>query len=405
MKYLLSDIFALWNFIYVSTYDAHSPRFLEFETSESVSRPSSTYDAHSPRFLEFETSERKCITIASKPAYPYKKGRLGYARLQEKILEETQSDETSLPAHVLWKEARVGRDKVVNPDLQHIYDGRLYRNRYPRRDKERYMAERSSSQLKETSDKASINRQKNFPEGISCYMNALLPVPDIVAETTLLRDAVGSFVAWPSDLICIDDQTPAKPASKDKGILQRGESIASQRQVPSQDQSQHVSQKGSRVPPKKKVPVRKFVPRTTASTKSLYLLPYNTGCHWLLLAINPIKEVVYYLNSVDGDWTNYPEMKLVIDTSIQVFRCQRGARVPRSRSNNINWIKVQCPQQQNGIDCGYFVLMFIKEIIQMYEIEIPITYFDQYNCPYYSPRQLEELKEELCQYFIELRIL
>ena len=26
-------------------------------------------------------------------------------------------------------------------------------------------------------------------------MNALLPVPDIVAETTLLRDAVGSFVA------------------------------------------------------------------------------------------------------------------------------------------------------------------------------------------------------------------
>ena len=37
-------------------------------------------------------------------------------------LEETQSDETSLPAHVMWKEARVGRDQVVNPDLQHIYD-------------------------------------------------------------------------------------------------------------------------------------------------------------------------------------------------------------------------------------------------------------------------------------------
>ena len=32
-----------------------------------------------------------------------------------------------------------------------------------------------------------------------------------------------------------------------------------------------------------------------------------------------------------------------------------------------------CPQQQNDIDCGYFVLKFIKEIIQMNEIEIPIT--------------------------------
>ena len=41
---------------------------------------------------------------------------------------------------------------------------------------------------------------------IALDMDALLSVPDIVAETTLLRDAIGSFVAWPSDLIFIDDQ-------------------------------------------------------------------------------------------------------------------------------------------------------------------------------------------------------
>ena len=41
---------------------------------------------------------------------------------------------------------------------------------------------------------------------IALDMDALLPVPDIVAETTLLRDAIGSFVAWTSDLIFIDDQ-------------------------------------------------------------------------------------------------------------------------------------------------------------------------------------------------------
>ena len=34
------------------------------------------------------------------------------------------------------------------------------------KDKERYMAEKSSSQLKETSDKASINCQNKFPEVI-----------------------------------------------------------------------------------------------------------------------------------------------------------------------------------------------------------------------------------------------
>jgi spore coat protein CotF len=39
------------------------------------------------------------------------------------------------------------------------------------RDKERYMAERSSSQLKETSDKASINCQHKFPEVIKMIIH------------------------------------------------------------------------------------------------------------------------------------------------------------------------------------------------------------------------------------------
>jgi len=34
--------------------------------------------------------------------------------------------------------------------------------------------------------------------------DALLPLPDVVSETTLMREAVGSFVGWPSDLIFPD---------------------------------------------------------------------------------------------------------------------------------------------------------------------------------------------------------
>ncbi|KAI5396106.1 hypothetical protein KIW84_062343 [Lathyrus oleraceus] len=504
---------------------------------------------------------------ASNPTYAYKKGRLGYARLEEKILDETKSDATSLPPHVLWKEARVGKDGTVRDDVQHIYDecetlsqsistaedqenrsvlsralnvpeypGRvrgkghgctptsLYKN--PRRrnpsnqevmetlqalqaqvlqlqkDNERYRCmEKCSSQLKETSEKASINCQNKFPEGISsCQLylssptyrlvgkgkvhntsgdllhhrplpdghlkvsvdvvldkEALLPIPDIVSETTLLRDAIGSFVAWPLDLIFIDDE-----------VFAQG--------------SQQLSQKiGSRQKNKRDLPVtslpkkRAFVPRYQISLETLvdssdmatagairsldmeedifgysctetigkedlehifrhqelgvgvihtyirflydnfmrgndqlsnrFRFPYNSGCHWLLLAIDPLKEVVYFLNSIDGEWTNYPDMKQLVDTSIKVFRSQRQARVPRTKSRNITWIKVQCPLQRNGIDCGYFVMRFMREIINMNQIEIPITYFDEYKCAHYTRLQLEQIKEELCQYFIEKRLL
>ncbi|KAI5442864.1 hypothetical protein KIW84_011769 [Lathyrus oleraceus] len=361
------------------------------------------------------------------------------------------------------------------------------------KDNERYRCmEKCSSQLKETSEKASINCQNKFPEGISsCQLylssptyrlvgkgkvhntsgdllhhrplpdghlkvsvdvvldkDALLPIPDIVSETTLLRDAIGSFVAWPLDLIFIDDETPTKPASKDKGILRHNESVASQKEVFAQG-SQQLSQKidmatagairlldmeedifgysctetigkedlehifrhqelgvgvihtyirflydnfmrGNdqlsnrfrfvssslvnkalicREPDScREYLVKRFM---ASSTNNLYLWPYNSGCHWLLLAIDPLKEVVYFLNSIDGEWTNYPDMKQLVDTSIKVFRSQRQARVPRTKSSNITWIK----------------------------------YFDEYKCAHYTRLQLEQIKEELCQYFIEKRLI
>ncbi|KAI5402401.1 hypothetical protein KIW84_050133, partial [Lathyrus oleraceus] len=105
--------------------------------------------------------------------------------------------------------------------------------------------------------------------------DALLPIPDIVSETTLLRDAIGSFVAWPLDLIFIDDETPTKPASKDRGILRHNESVASQKEVFAQG-SQQLSQKiGSRQKNKRDLPVTylpkkgAFVPRYQISLETL----------------------------------------------------------------------------------------------------------------------------------------
>ncbi|XP_058779249.1 uncharacterized protein LOC131653180 [Vicia villosa] len=337
----------------------------------------------------------------------------------------------------------------------------------------------------------------------------------MVSETTLLRDAIGSFVAWPSELITISDETaPIKPTVKGKGILQEEESVASLKEASARE-SQQVTQQVRTVPPTgPPKPAGKkggaFVPRyrstlatmvdmsdlkdgalreivmdesvfgiefkslitiddleeifkhdqlgvtnmhsyirllydrvlrgtplsnrfrfvssahcsgmaiasepesvrqrlvdrfmSTGNTESLHLWAYNTrpvGAHWLLLAINPIREVVYYLNSVNGEWTNYQAMKDIVDLSIQVFRSQRDAQVSRTKSNNITWIQVQCPQQRNSYDCGYFVLRYMKEILQANQLEIPLTYLDEFRATAYPKLKLEEIKEDLCQFYIQ----
>ncbi|KAI5427049.1 hypothetical protein KIW84_032469 [Lathyrus oleraceus] len=288
------------------------------------------------KFHEVSDINRK---RASKPAYPYKKGRTGYARLQQRILAEEKSDATSLPEHVLWKAARVGKDGAVVEAVQNVYDecetlsqtvpstevqdcrsvlsrvlnvpeysGRVRgkgfgvtpssfykktKTKNPtnkevmetlaelraqvlqlQNENARYREERCASEAKDTSDRASINHQPKFPElylssptyrivgkgkvhntsGELLHHNPLpvgfmkvsvdlvldtdarLPLPDVVSETTLMRDAVGSFVGWPSDLIFPDAETPTRPTHKvGKGISRRIESVASQKEVPGRE--------------------------------------------------------------------------------------------------------------------------------------------------------------------------
>ena len=54
---------------------------------------------------------------------------------------------------------------------------------------------------------------KPLPDGylkvsvdIALELDVLLPIPDLVSEATLMGDAIGTFVAWPSDLIFTDDE-------------------------------------------------------------------------------------------------------------------------------------------------------------------------------------------------------
>ncbi|KAI5429154.1 hypothetical protein KIW84_033954 [Lathyrus oleraceus] len=139
-------------------------------------------------------------------------------------------------------------------------------------------------------------------------------------------------------------------------------------------------------------------------TKKLFFIPFNTGGHWLLLAINPIREIVYYLDSLGNDWTTYPDMKVLIDTVLQAFRAQRDIQTSRRGANSITWIKVACPQQRNQIDCGYFMLRFMRDTLALGRLKIPTDYFDEFKCAFYTKDQVDEIKEEWCQFMIKLNV-
>ncbi|KAI5413423.1 hypothetical protein KIW84_057849 [Lathyrus oleraceus] len=202
-----------------------------------------------------------------------------------------------------------------------------------------------------------------------------------------MREAVGSFVGWPSDLIFPDAETPTRPTHKaGKGISRRIESVASQKEV----LGRKLKKAGNDIPTtsgtKSQIMMRlekmveesdimhgairsvdfdegvfgfahseiiakedmqqlfeheelgiavihiyiwymyvtlmrgtelfdRFMAAGDNTTPSLYFLPFNSGNggHWVLVAMDLSRLMVYYLDSLSGDWSKYPSMKKTVD--------------------------------------------------------------------------------------------
>ncbi|KAI5446677.1 hypothetical protein KIW84_014501 [Lathyrus oleraceus] len=109
---------------------------------------------------------------------------------------------------------------------------------------------------------------------------------------------------------------------------------------------------------------------TTFITKNpTSFLPFNSGNggHWVLVAMDLSRLMVYYLDSLPGDWSKYPSMKKTVDAAILKFRSKKNYR----NRKDITWVRVQ--------------------------------YFDEYKS--YSRAHLDEMKDELCQFIIDHRII
>ncbi|KAI5407682.1 hypothetical protein KIW84_053802 [Lathyrus oleraceus] len=71
--------------------------------------------------------------------------------------------------------------------------------------------------------------------------------------------------------------------------------------------------------------VDRFMVAGDNTTPSLYFLPFNSGNggHRVLVAMDLSRLMVYYLDSLPGDWSKYPSMKKTVDVAILKFRSKK----------------------------------------------------------------------------------
>ncbi|XP_076887982.1 uncharacterized protein LOC143538278 [Bidens hawaiensis] len=86
------------------------------------------------------------------------------------------------------------------------------------------------------------------------------------------------------------------------------------------------------------------------------LIPYNPGNHWVLGVLNMKTMTCYYLDSLKPG-TVILQLQQIIDGAMNLYGTQSGSRV------KLYWINARCPCQPGSTECGYFMLKFMKEIV------------------------------------------
>lgn len=94
-----------------------------------------------------------------------------------------------------------------------------------------------------------------------------------------------------------------------------------------------------------------------AKSGELVFAPCNIGAHWVLLVIEESTSTVYYLDSINS---KVPlNIKILISTAFIIYEGNKG-----NRRRTLHWKVVQCPKQLTYVECGFYVMMFMRDLIK-----------------------------------------
>ncbi|KAH7849778.1 hypothetical protein Vadar_022857 [Vaccinium darrowii] len=90
----------------------------------------------------------------------------------------------------------------------------------------------------------------------------------------------------------------------------------------------------------------------------LVFVPYNLGVHWILLVIDLSSSTIHYLDSLQPEKIQ-PNIQVIFAAAMRIYDSSKS--IPRKRS--LTWINVKCPRQPTNVECGFYVMRYMKDLI------------------------------------------
>ncbi|KAL1531194.1 hypothetical protein AAHA92_33902 [Salvia divinorum] len=118
------------------------------------------------------------------------------------------------------------------------------------------------------------------------------------------------------------------------------------------------------------------------------LVPCNVGAHWILTVIDPHKQKIGILDpfyhSIDDVW------KQVVDKALKMFNALKQPK----EEETFSWSIIKVPKQCDAFQCGFYVMKYMREIVDFDAFEMIDSLQSLFNKESYSIAVINEVRTE-----------
>ncbi|KAI5333898.1 hypothetical protein L3X38_024030 [Prunus dulcis] len=129
------------------------------------------------------------------------------------------------------------------------------------------------------------------------------------------------------------------------------------------------------------------------------MMPYNPGRHWILLIVRAKRETVYFLDSLPGNRVVVEDPKNIVNSAIKIY----NSHIARAGRKAVIWKTLSgTPKQPSSVECGYYVMRFMRDIIMDPSLAFEKNYAKGNQEAPYPQEAIDKVRNEWAEFVCQI---
>ncbi|CAL8156650.1 unnamed protein product [Prunus armeniaca] len=129
--------------------------------------------------------------------------------------------------------------------------------------------------------------------------------------------------------------------------------------------------------------------------EQIFMMPYNPGRHWVLMIVRAKRETVYFLDPLPGNRVVDEEGKNIVNSALKIYNSHIGRP---GRKAPIWKTLPGTPKQPSSVECGYYVMRFMRDIIMDPSLEFEKKFAKGKEQAPYPQAAIDEVRNEWAEF-------